>query len=136
VTPGSLSILHRLEHALEPWVAFGILPLFALSNAGVRLQIGIDALNPVTVDVLLGLFVGKQLGIAAVCWICVRAKIAMLPSGATWRQLYGVSLLCGITDGCRRTRASLRARAEAIASPVRTARDRSCWPPILWPRRS
>ena len=97
-TADARSLLHRLEHSLEPWVAFAILPLFALSNAGVRLTAGIGAflVDPITLGVVLGLFVGKQLGITASCWFFVRFGIAPMPSGATWRQLYGVALLCGI----------------------------------------
>ena len=92
------ALLHRFEVALEPWVAFAILPLFALANAGVRLTSGISAvaLDPVAVGIVLGLFVGKQLGITASCWVLIRSGIAPMPSGATWRQLYSVALRCGI----------------------------------------
>jgi len=91
-------LLVRLEHALEPWVAFAIIPIFALANAGVRLTGGLPTLliDPVALGTILGLFVGKQLGITASCWLLVRSKLTSLPSGATWRQLYGVALLCGI----------------------------------------
>lgn len=92
------ALISRLEHALKPWVALAILPLFALSNAGVRLTGGVTAfaLDPITIGVVLGLFVGKQLGITASCCVLVRFGIASMPSGATWRQLYAVALLCGI----------------------------------------
>jgi Na+:H+ antiporter, NhaA family len=92
------SLVERLEHTLEPWVAFVILPLFALANAGVRLTAGLGAslLDPVALGILIGLFVGKQLGVAASCWLAVRLRVAPIPSGATWGQLYGVALLCGI----------------------------------------
>ena len=92
------SPLRHLEHILHPWVAFGILPVFAFANAGVEvleLSIG-DVTRPVPLGIIVGLFVGKQLGILALCWIAVRAGIAALPDGMQWRHLYGVSLLCGI----------------------------------------
>jgi NhaA family Na+:H+ antiporter len=91
-------LAHRLEHALEPWVAFAIMPVFALANAGVRLsrEAGAAVLDPVALGIIFGLFLGKQLGVAASCWIVVRAGLASLPSRATWRHMYGVALLCGI----------------------------------------
>jgi NhaA family Na+:H+ antiporter len=91
-------LLDRLEHALEPWVAFGIMPVFALANAGVRISTNFSAalVDPIALGVILGLFVGKQLGIAASCWALIRTGLGTMPSRATWRQLYGVSLLCGI----------------------------------------
>jgi NhaA family Na+:H+ antiporter len=90
--------LHRLERALHPWVAFGVLPLFAFANAGVPLS-GIAAaqlLHPVTLGIVGGLFVGKQLGIMLACWLAVRLGLAALPRDTGWGLLYGVSLLCGI----------------------------------------
>jgi NhaA family Na+:H+ antiporter len=99
-TPGSPegSLLHRFEHALHPWVAFGVLPVFAFANAGVSLEgITLDKLlSPVTLGIAAGLFVGKQLGVFASAWIAVKAGWASLPSGATWRQVYGVAVICGI----------------------------------------
>ena len=94
----TLPLLARLEHGLEPWVAFGILPIFALANAGVRLpgDFAGSLLDPIALGIILGLFIGKQLGVAAFCWVAVRFGFASMPSGATWRQLYGVALLCGI----------------------------------------
>jgi len=92
------SPLHRLEHALHPWVAFGILPLFAFANAGVRLT-GLsiaDLLHPVPLGIIAGLFAGKQLGIMAACTVSVRLGIASLPQDVRWPQLYGITLLCGI----------------------------------------
>jgi NhaA family Na+:H+ antiporter len=90
--------LHRLERALHPWVAFGVLPLFAFANAGVPVS-GIAAaqlLHPVTVGIAGGLFVGKQLGIMLACWLAVRFGLAALPRDTDWGLLYGASLLCGI----------------------------------------
>jgi NhaA family Na+:H+ antiporter len=92
------SPLHRLEHALHPWVAFGVLPLFAFANAGVPMS-GISAaqlLHPVSLGIIGGLFVGKQLGIMAACWLAARCGLAALPRDTSWGLLYGVSLLCGI----------------------------------------
>lgn len=87
-----------LEHGLHPWVSFLILPLFAFANAGVSFAgVSIDTLlNPVTLGIALGLFVGKQLGIFSICWLAIKLRLAKLPTGATWLQLYGVILLCGI----------------------------------------
>ncbi len=94
----SASPLQDLEHALHPWVAFGVLPIFAFVNAGVpvlNLSIG-DVLHPVPLGIMAGLFFGKQIGVLSLCWIATRAGIASLPEGVGWRQLYGTSLLCGI----------------------------------------
>lgn len=92
------SLLKRLEHDLHPWVTFGILPLFAFANAGVSFSgIGIESfVEPVKLGISLGLFLGKQIGVFGMLWLCIRLSIAPMPEGANWRQLYGVSLLCGI----------------------------------------
>jgi NhaA family Na+:H+ antiporter len=92
------SSLHRLEHGLQPWVAFCIVPIFGFANAGVSFA-GLDAatvLGPVPLGIALGLFLGKQLGVFAFAWAAIRAGLADLPANATWTQLYGVALLCGI----------------------------------------
>lgn len=88
----------RIEHALHPWVAFAILPLFALANAGVALGgIGAAALaDPVALGTALGLFLGKQAGVLIFSWIAVRLGWGALPQGASWRQFHGVALLTGI----------------------------------------
>ncbi|MBC8144551.1 MAG: Na+/H+ antiporter NhaA [bacterium] len=88
----------RLEHWLEPWVAFAIMPIFALANAGVAIDGDFASAftMPVTLGVVLGLFIGKQIGIAAFAWLAVRFGVGELPSGATWRHIYGVALLGGI----------------------------------------
>jgi Na+:H+ antiporter, NhaA family len=88
----------RLEHALHPWVAFVILPLFAFANAGVNLEgLSLDALlEPIPLGILLGLFVGKQLGVFTFAWIAVKAGLARLPDGVTFGQVYGAAILCGI----------------------------------------
>jgi NhaA family Na+:H+ antiporter len=92
------SPLHRLEHALHPWVAFLIIPIFGFANAGVSFDgLGLSALAaPVPLGIMLGLFIGKQLGVASFGWLAVRAGWADLPAHASWRQFYGVALLCGI----------------------------------------
>ena len=91
-------LLLRWEHALVPWVAFVIVPIFALANAGVVL--GRDAFHvvrqPVALGVIIGLLLGKQLGIMLTTWVVVRTCIATLPSGVTWLQLYGVTWLAAI----------------------------------------
>jgi NhaA family Na+:H+ antiporter len=92
------SPLYTLEHALAPWVAFGILPIFGFANAGVALGgIGLAALaHPVTLGSALGLFVGKQIGVFAGAWFTVKAGWASRPAGSTWTQVYAVAILCGI----------------------------------------
>jgi len=88
----------RLEHSLHPWVAFGILPLFAFANAGVDLT-GLslrNLLDPIPLGILLGLFVGKQVGVFAFAWVAVKSGLARLPSGVTFGQVYGAAILCGI----------------------------------------
>ncbi|MYB49853.1 MAG: Na+/H+ antiporter NhaA [Dehalococcoidia bacterium] len=92
------SPLQRFETALHPWVAFVIMPLFALSNAGVKLEGDfLEALtHPVTIGIVLGLVVGKQVGVTLFSWVAVRFGFAALPYGVTWLQFYGVALLGGI----------------------------------------
>ena len=92
------SPLHRLEHGIEPWVAFLIIPVFGFANAGVSLSgLGLDALlSPVALGVAAGLFFGKQIGVFLTVWLAVRLRWADTPEGATMAQVYGVSLLCGI----------------------------------------
>ena len=92
------STLHRMEHALHPWVAFAIVPLFGFANAGVALGgIGLaQVLAPLPLGIALGLFVGKQVGVFGSVWLAVRLRLATRPAKANWAQIYGVSLLCGI----------------------------------------
>jgi NhaA family Na+:H+ antiporter len=92
------SPLHRLEHALSGWVAFLIVPLFGFANAGVAIG-GLrpaDLLAPLPLGIAAGLFIGKQLGIFAAILGCARLRIASPPRGATWMQVWGVAVLCGI----------------------------------------
>ncbi len=92
------SPLRDLEHTLHPWVAFGILPIFAFANAGVSIvDLSIsDMFRPVPLGIVTGLFLGKQIGVLVFCWIGIRARIASLPEGVGWWQLHGAALLCGI----------------------------------------
>jgi NhaA family Na+:H+ antiporter len=90
--------LTRLEHALHPWVAFGILPVFAFANAGVSLE-GLsikDLLQPIPLGIMLGLVVGKQLGVFSFAWLAVKLGLARLPSGVDFKQVYAVAIICGI----------------------------------------
>jgi len=95
---GARSPLHRLEHGLHPWVAFGIVPLFGFANAGVSFAgIGIEQLlAPLPLGIAAGLFFGKQIGIFGSVRLAVGLGLASLPQGARWPQVYGVALLCGI----------------------------------------
>ena len=90
--------LETLEHRLHPWVAYGIMPLFAFANAGVSLAgVTFAALTqPLPLGIALGLFVGKQLGVFLFSFAAVRLRLARLPEEVSWRQLYGVALLTGI----------------------------------------
>ncbi|GJD81389.1 Na(+)/H(+) antiporter NhaA [Methylobacterium gregans] len=92
------SPLHRLEHALTPWVTYAIVPVFGFANAGVSLGgLAPDAvLHPVTLGVALGLFLGKQVGVFASVRLAAATGIAQRPAGASWAQVYGVAVLCGI----------------------------------------
>ncbi len=92
------SALHRLEHALAKPVAFLIVPLFGFANAGVSLEnVGLASLGePLPLGIALALFVGKQLGIFGSVWAAVKLGLAVRPKGASWTQVYGVALLCGI----------------------------------------
>jgi Na+:H+ antiporter, NhaA family len=92
------SPLHSLEHALSPYVAFGVLPLFAFANAGIVLD-GLsirDVLAPVPLGIVAGLVIGKQAGVFGITWVLVKTGWARLPEGVTWTHLYGVACLAGI----------------------------------------
>ncbi len=92
------SPLHILEHALAPWVAFVIVPLFGFANAGVSLAGMSPAilLAPLPLGIAAGLFIGKQAGIFGSVWIAAKTGFACPPGRATWTQIYGVAMLCGI----------------------------------------
>ncbi|POA33178.1 MULTISPECIES: Na+/H+ antiporter NhaA [Pseudomonas] len=92
------SPLLALEHALHPWVAYGILPLFAFANAGLSLT-GVTAesfTHHVPMGIAVGLLLGKTLGVFGLTWLAVKTGIAALPQGANWGQVLGVAILCGI----------------------------------------
>ncbi len=89
------STLHRIEHSLQKPVAWIIVPLFGFANAGVALG-GADAFARLPLAIMLGLFLGKQIGIFGSVWIAVKSRIAAKPAGASWTQIYGVALLCGV----------------------------------------
>ncbi|KAB7785280.1 Na+/H+ antiporter NhaA [Methylorubrum populi] len=127
------SPLHRLEHGLSPWVSFVIVPIFGFANAGVTL-LGLPAralVDPVTLGVALGLFLGKQVGIFLSVRLAVATGLAARPAGATWPQVYGVALLCGIgftmslfigalafTDGLHETETKLGVLGGSLLSGI------------------
>ncbi|MDP1631033.1 MAG: Na+/H+ antiporter NhaA [Caulobacter sp.] len=92
------SPLIRLEHGLTPWAAFLVVPVFGFANAGVSLAGASLAtvLAPVPLGIAAGLLIGKQVGVFGFGWLAIRLGWAALPEGASWRQFYGLSLLCGI----------------------------------------
>ena len=92
------SLLIKLEHAISPYVAFIIMPIFAFANAGVSLQglSFLSLLQPVPLGILLGLFVGKQVGVMVFSFIAVKIGAAQMPDNSNWLSLYGVSVLTGI----------------------------------------
>ena len=92
------SLAEHFEHMLHPWVAFGVLPVFAFANAGVSLG-GLSPaylLEPLPLGIAAGLFLGKQVGVLGVSWLGTRLGLARTPAGVRWRELYGVAVLCGI----------------------------------------
>jgi NhaA family Na+:H+ antiporter len=90
--------LHQLEHSLHPWVAFGVLPVFAFANAGVSFAgVTLTALaEPLPLGIAVGLFAGKLVGVFGASAILIRLGLAKLPEGAGWLQLIGVAALCGV----------------------------------------
>ncbi|MDC0403257.1 Na+/H+ antiporter NhaA [Candidatus Pelagibacter sp.] len=92
------SLLVKLEHAISPYVAFIIMPIFAFANAGVNLE-GLSLaslLNPVPLGILMGLFFGKQIGVLLFSYVSVKFKFADMPNNSNWLSIYGVSILTGI----------------------------------------
>jgi len=92
------SMLIKLEHAISPYVAFGIMPIFAFANAGVSLE-GLSLvtlLNPVPLGILCGLFFGKQFGVFLFSYASIKLKLAEMPNNSDWLKLYGVGVLTGI----------------------------------------
>jgi len=92
------SLLLKLEHVLSPYVAFGIMPLFALANAGVVLEdVSFNTLMlPIPLGILCGLFIGKQVGVFLFSYLSIKLKLAEMPSNSNWIKLYGVGILTGI----------------------------------------
>jgi Na+:H+ antiporter, NhaA family len=90
--------LQKIESALHPWVAFVIMPVFALANSGIQISAGFvnQLLNPVSMGVICGLVIGKFTGVLTFTWLLVKAKIAELPHAARWRHMIGVAALAGI----------------------------------------
>ena len=92
------SLLIKVEHSISPYVAFGIMPLFAFANAGVSLE-GLSfssLLDKVPLGIVLGLFVGKQLGVFIFSYVSIKLKIAQMPNNSNWFNFYGVGILTGI----------------------------------------
>lgn len=115
------SPLKVMEHALHPWVSFAVIPVFAIANAGISFQ-GItleNFLQPVTLGIMLGLFLGKQLGVMATTWVACQLKICRLPDGVTWAQYYGMALLAGIGFTMSLFIGTLAFPDVAMAIPVR-----------------
>ena len=97
-TDGSPSPLLTAEHALHPWIAFAVMPIFAFANAGVSLK-GMtfaSVLEPVTLGIILGLLVGKTIGVFGFSWLAIKCRIANMPAESNWTQILAVSILCGI----------------------------------------
>lgn len=90
--------LHRIEHVLHPWAAFVIIPVFALANAGIPIHggIGENLKDPAAIGIILGLFIGKPVGIMIMCLIACKLGLASLPRGVTWRHIFGAGMLGGI----------------------------------------
>jgi NhaA family Na+:H+ antiporter len=95
----AISPLQRMEHEMQNWVIYGVMPIFALANAGVTISmtdLASSLAHPVTLGVALGLLIGKPTGIFLFSWIAVRLGICDLPSGVRWPQVLGVGILAGI----------------------------------------
>ncbi|MFZ1279388.1 MAG: Na+/H+ antiporter NhaA [Ignavibacteriaceae bacterium] len=93
-----LTPLQRFEHGLHPWVSFLIMPVFALANAGVAVsdELGSALTHPVSIGIVLGLFLGKQIGIFSFSYLAVKLKLASEPEGVSWKKIYAASVLAGI----------------------------------------
>lgn len=115
------SPLKAMEHALHPWVAFGVIPVFAFANAGVSFAgITMEAfLQPVTLGIMLGLFLGKQIGVMALTWLACTFSLCRLPDNVTWLQYYGMALLTGIGFTMSLFIGTLAFTDVAMATPVR-----------------
>lgn len=90
------SPLHRLEHALVPWVSFFIMPLFALANAGVKVGGNTELISTVSAGCFLGLILGKSIGIFSFCWITSKLGLSKLPESIKWIQIFWIGIMAGI----------------------------------------
>ncbi|EKD70523.1 MAG: pH-dependent sodium/proton antiporter [uncultured bacterium] len=92
------STMHSMEKFLQPWVAYFIMPIFALANTGFSLRnLSWDIFSSrIVLGIIFGLFVGKQIGVLGSIWLMIRLRLAKLPEQITWLQLYGVAIICGI----------------------------------------
>ena len=91
--------LQRMEHEMTPWVIYGVMPVFALANAGISLSftdLKTALTHPITVGVSLGLLIGKPVGIFIFSWIAVKLKLCDLPDGCRWADIAGIGVLGGI----------------------------------------
>lgn len=116
------SILYRLEHILTPWSSFVVMPVFALANSGIAIDINSIStiiLTPVSLGIIFGLVIGKQIGIFGVSYILVKFKIAKLPSQVTKRHLYGASVLGGVGFTMSLFVSSLSFSDEAVLSSAK-----------------
>jgi len=113
--------LKVMEHALHPWVAFLVIPVFAFANAGISFA-GITFetfLQPITLGIMLGLFLGKQLGIMSITWVACALKICNLPDDVSWPQFYGMALLTGVGFTMSLFIGTLAFTDISLATPVR-----------------
>lgn len=115
------SPLRQLEHYWHPWVAFGIMPIFAFANAGVSFEgMNLSILwEPVPLGIILGLLLGKQIGVLGFSWLTIKLGLAQLPEKATWWTLYAISILCGIGFTMSLFIGSLAFTEEAYMNQVR-----------------
>lgn len=118
ITKETISPLEYLINRLHPWVAFLIMPLFALANAGVQFR-GSDVLAPVSVAVILGLLLGKPVGILTMSWLSIKVRLAQLPPGVTWRHMAGGGWLSGIGFTMSLFISSLAFRNNALLSTAK-----------------
>lgn len=122
VSQSKTSMLSRFEHALTPWSSFVVMPIFAFANSGVTLDIKSASTlisTPVSLGIILGLFIGKQIGVFGISYILVKLKIAKLPSQVTKRHLYGASVLAGIGFTMSLFVSSLSFTDEAVLSTAK-----------------
>lgn len=118
------SPLHRLEHELHPWVSRFILPVFALANAGVSLvggDFGAALAHPIALGIIMGLLLGKPVGILLLSWLAVKLRLAEMPAGIEWRHLIGASILAGIGFTMSIFITTLALQSEALIAAAKIA---------------